>query len=71
MRLATISSSEGFLTNSMTAAALNSACTAARSCAHRRPHSKAALLLSTCTPLSSKARISAACDSGTRPFCQA
>src|SRR6218665_3549469 len=41
------------------------------SCAHWRPHPKAAWLLSTCTPLSSMARISDARDSRTLPFCEA
>ncbi len=47
------------------------ACTAARLCAARRPQSKVRLLLSTATPFSSMARISASSDSGIRPFCRA
>ena len=62
---------DGFLTNWITLRALNCACTAARSCAQRRPHSKAAWLFSTCTAFSSIARISAAWLSGMRPCCQA
>jgi hypothetical protein len=54
-----------------TACAANSARTLARSCAQRRPHSKAALLLSTCTPFNSMARSSDARVSGMRPCCQA
>ena len=66
-----MSSSDGFFANWITCALANSARTAARSCAQRRPHSKAALLFATCTPFSSIARISAARLSGTRPCCQA
>ena len=67
----TMLASVGFLTNCTTCAGASSACTLARSCAQRRPHSNAAWLLATCTPFNSMARISAPCDSGTRPFCQA
>ena len=55
----------------MRSAGLAAACTAAMLCAARRPQLKVRLLLSTATPFSSMARISASNDSGTRPFCQA
>ena len=59
------------LTSSITWPVRTSAFIPCGSCAARRPHSNAVLLLSTWTPFSSIARISAACESGTRPCCQA
>ena len=44
-------------------------CTAAKSLAATRPQLKACLLKSICTPFNSIARINAASDKGTQPFC--
>ena len=68
---ATMLSSVSRFLNSITWADASSFSTDAQSWAARRPHSNAALLLSTATPLSSMARIRDSRPSGIQPFCQA
>ncbi len=68
MRLAITASRSGA---SSAGAGASSTCIVSGAAAARRPHAKAARFIATASRLSSIAFVSASCDSGTCPRCQA